>query len=244
MYTVYVGLAPFSSLYSSNDFQHHKSYINMAPQWADQPYSLISTTAFSQDVRPRFKPVDRIAKNAGTQKSHAANYVATEMSLAHNGMIRGLNSIYIQAPNLPKHDHKTVADFLTYCQCWSESMHHHHDMEEQEFFPSIERLSGVQGLMARNYEQHKAFTPGFEEFHAYARDTSPKDYDGQKVQTLVEGFAEPLTQHLHDEIESLRALSEYDSKEVREAYKRLEKLLMDTDNVKSISNLQQVEFSC
>ena len=155
------------------------------------------------------------------------------MALAHNGIIRGLNSIYVQATNIPREDLTTVQDFLTYCQCWCESMHHHHDAEEQEFFPSIERLSGVQGLMSRNVEQHRAFTPGFEEFQAYAQTCPVKGYDGQKVKSLIEAFAEPLTRHLHDEIETLRALDKYDSENVRQAYKRLEKILMDTDNVRS-----------
>ena len=110
-------------------------------------------------------------------------------------------------------------------------MHHHHDMEEQGFFPSIERLSGVEGLMAQNYEQHKAFTPGFEDFDKYVRSTNPSEYDGMMVRQLVEAFAEPLTKHLHEEIDTLRALNKYDSKEVREAYKRFEKSMMSTDNV-------------
>ena len=111
-------------------------------------------------------------------------------------------------------------------------MHHHHDAEEEAFFPSIERISGVQGLMERNIEQHRAFTPGFDAFQDYCQTCHPKDYDGQRIRSLVDGFAEPLTQHLHDEIETLRALDIYDSERVRQAYKRLEKSLMDTDNVR------------
>ncbi|PVH98118.1 hypothetical protein DM02DRAFT_58619 [Periconia macrospinosa] len=152
------------------------------------------------------------------------------MALAHNGMIRGLNSIYLQAIHLPRNDHKTVQDFLTYCQCWCESMHHHHDMEEENFFPAIEKLTGVQGLMERNIDQHRAFTPGFDRFQTYARTCAPKDYDGAELKKLIEDFAEPLTRHLHDEIETLRNLNEYDSGRVREAYKNFEKLLMATDN--------------
>jgi hemerythrin-like domain-containing protein len=168
------------------------------------------------------------------QSSHAAYYVATQMALAHNGIIRGLNSIYLQATNIPREDLTTVQDFLTYCQCWCESMHHHHDAEEQEFFPNIERISGVQGLMRRNVEQHQEFTPGFDLFQTYAQTCPVKEHDGQKIKNLIEGFAEPLTRHLHDEIDTLRALDKYDSEAVRQAYKRLEKILMDTDNVSSI----------
>lgn len=166
------------------------------------------------------------------QTSHGAYYVATQMALAHNGILRGLNSIYIQAPNIPREDLTTVADFLTYCQCWSESMHHHHDCEEELFFPDIDKVSGVPGLMETNREQHRSFTPGFESFQEYAKTCAPKDYDGQKLRNLVEDFAEPLTKHLHDEVGTLHALDKYDSESVRQAYKRLEKALMATDNVR------------
>lgn len=155
------------------------------------------------------------------------------MSLAHNGIIRGLNSIYLQATFIPAQDTTTVQDFLTYCQCWSESMHHHHDAEEKEFFPNIEEISGIEGLMTRNVEQHRAFTPGFEQFEAYCRTCLPAEYDGQKLKSLVEDFAEPLTRHLYDEIETLRALDKHDSARIRQAYKRFEKSLMATDNVRS-----------
>lgn len=166
------------------------------------------------------------------QSSHAAYYVATQMALAHNGILRGLNSIYLQATHIPREDLGTVKDFLTYCQCWGESMHHHHDAEEAVFFPSIEQISGVQGIMQRNIEQHRAFTPGFDRFQQYSRTCLPKDYDGRRIRNLIEDFAESLTQHLHDEIETLRGLDKYDSERIRQAYKRLEKSLMATDNVR------------
>ncbi|KAK5115314.1 hypothetical protein LTR62_001514 [Meristemomyces frigidus] len=184
----------------------------MAHPWADQPYTLIQMKAFSQD------------------SSHSANYVATQMALAHNGILRGLNSIYLQCTNIPPKDLVSIKDFLTYCQCWSESMHHHHDAEESTFFPTIEKVAGTPGLMAQNVEQHAAFTPGFEAFHEYARTCNAKEYDGQKMRGLVEAFAEPLRKHLHEEIETLRDLREYDSETVRQAYKQLEKILMDTDS--------------
>ena len=160
------------------------------------------------------------------------------MALAHNGILRGLNSIYLQAPHLPddKDRDATIRDFLTYCQCWCESMHHHHKAEETVFFPSIEQVSNVPGIMENNIEQHRAFTPGFDRFQEHARTCVPSDYDGRKIRSLIEAFAEPLTQHLRDEIETLRALDKYDSERIRQAYRRFEKSLMATDNVSRIYN--------
>ena len=106
--------------------------------------------------------------------------------------------------------------------------------EEKDFFPSIEKISGVKGLMERNIEQHRAFTPGFDLFQEYSRTCLPKNFDGRKVRSLVDDFAQPLTQHLHDEIDTLRALDKYDSERIRQAYRQLEKSLMATDNVSCI----------
>ncbi|KAF2448503.1 hypothetical protein P171DRAFT_428563 [Karstenula rhodostoma CBS 690.94] len=183
----------------------------MSPQWADQPLSLIPTLPFSKNT------------------SHSAYYVATQMALAHNGMIRGLNSIYLQALQVPASDFSTVRDFLTYCQCWCESMHHHHDTEEEQFFPEIEKITGIPELMEANVAQHRAFTPGFEAFDAYARSCHPKDYDGKKMKELIDAFAAPLHRHLVDEINTLKALDKYDSEGIRLAYKRFEKSAMNTN---------------
>jgi tRNA isopentenyl-2-thiomethyl-A-37 hydroxylase MiaE len=160
------------------------------------------------------------------------------MALAHNGIIRGLNSIALQATHIPREDRTATKDFLIYCQCWSESMHHHHDAEESSFFPEIAHFTGVEGIMERNIEQHRSFTPGFETFHEYSQTCMPEDYDGVKLKNLVEAFAEPLVQHLHDEIDTLRSLDLYDSARVRQAYKHLEKKLMATDNVSAFVNVE------
>ena len=140
------------------------------------------------------------------QSSHAVYYVATQMALAHNGILRGLNSIYLQATHMPREDLDVIREFLKYYQCWCESMHHHHhhhNAEETGFFPSIELISDVQGIMERNVEQHRAFTPGFDLFQEYSRTCLPEASDGQNIWSLIQAFAEPLTQHLYNDIETL-----------------------------------------
>jgi hypothetical protein len=86
-------------------------------------------------------------------------------------------------------------------------------------------------LMEGNVEQHRAFTPGFEAFERYVRECEAEEFDGQKLRELVEEFAEALVKHLHEEIETLRALEVYDSARLREAYEVFVKSLMATDNV-------------
>lgn len=143
-----------------------------------------------------------------------------------------LHITYLQAPHIPHNDKPSQGDFFLYCECWCESMHHHHDAEEAGFFPNLEKIAAQPGSMAQNVKQHRAFTPGFEKFHEYVKTCDVKNFDGEKIQALVQDFAPPLTKHLQDETEMLKALEKHDSKEVKSAYKRLEKLLMDTDNVR------------
>ena len=162
------------------------------------------------------------------------------MALSHNGILRGLNSIYLQAAHIPL---DAAQDFLTYCQCWCESMHHHHDAEEKVFFPDVELISNVQGLMERNIEQHRTFTPGFDRFQKYSQTCLPQDYDRRKIRSLVEDFAQPLTQHLYDEIDTLRDLDRYDSRRLRQAYQRFEKILMATDNVRPTSTYKRINIT-
>lgn len=174
------------------------------------------------------------------QQSHGADYAATQMAMAHNGIVRGLNSIFLQSTQISRGDSTTTQDFLTYCQCWCESMHHHHDVEEKTFFPAIEKLSGQPGLMQQNVEQHAAFTPGFNAFHEYVAKCSANEYAGQEIRRLIEAFAGPLTQHLRDEIHTLRALAKYDSDSVRKAYSDLDSRLRVTDNVRSVNALSLI----
>jgi len=111
-------------------------------------------------------------------------------------------------------------------------MHHHHDGEEEIFFPEVEKITTIKRLMEGNVEQHRAFTPRFEAFDAYVKTCAPEDYDGRKVRELIDAFATPLHRHLVDEIDTLGALDRYDSEEIRGAYKRFEKSAKDADMVK------------
>jgi hypothetical protein len=51
------------------------------------------------------------------------------MALAHNIMVRNLNAVYLQAPNITKKD--DIADFIVFVQTLCEEIHHHHSGEEE-----------------------------------------------------------------------------------------------------------------
>ena len=73
------------------------------------------------------------------------------MTISHNVMIRGYNSIYQQAPRLSPTDHK---DFIAYSLAWHRYVHDHHQYEERLLFPSIEEATGEKGIMDGQAEQH------------------------------------------------------------------------------------------
>jgi hypothetical protein len=65
------------------------------------------------------------------------------MTLSHNSIIRGYNSIYQQAPRLIATDY---ADFVGYCLAWHRSITEHDKYEELYFFPAIEVATGQKVL--------------------------------------------------------------------------------------------------
>ncbi|KAF8462579.1 hypothetical protein BDZ91DRAFT_784463 [Kalaharituber pfeilii] len=171
------------------------------------------------------------AKVTGIYHADEFNRVASHMSIVHNTIIRGLNSIYLQARKVaPTQIHaattensadvKTRDDFVAYAKEWSTMLHIHHDNEETHFFPDIEKLTGVIGLMDRNIEQHRAFDGGVELFDKYLEQVTPpanpkervgadKFLYGEEMVRLIEGFGQPLVAHLTEEMGSLLALKEY-----------------------------------
>lgn len=133
------------------------------------------------------------------------------MALVHNMLIRGLNSIYLQAPHIQPKDE---ASFLNYILAWYAILHTHHEGEEADFFPTVEKMSGAEGIMATNVEQHHAFQPGLEALVAYAKSALAKTekYDGTRIVSLIDAFGHVLAQHLADEIPTLLSLRQYGDK--------------------------------
>ncbi|CAM1509534.1 Fc.00g032730.m01.CDS01 [Cosmosporella sp. VM-42] len=167
----------------------------MAPVYASEPFTLIATPA-SKETDP-----DLFSR------------LASEMALVHNMIIRGLNSIYLQAPHVLPTD---VLPFLRYSRCWYDLLNVHHSGEEASFFPYIETTTGQKGLMETNVEQHHAFSVGVEDFKSYIDDclANRQQFDGQKLVKIIDGFGETLTTHLGDEIPTLVNLREFGMKKM------------------------------
>ncbi|TVY87455.1 hypothetical protein LAWI1_G004210 [Lachnellula willkommii] len=162
-------------------------------QWADTPYSLIET------------PKHKEGKTGSTDPYMEA---ASTMCVVHNVLLRGLNSIYIQGPNIQPADY---TDFIGYSLCWYSVVHEHHTSEEDLFFPGIEEAVGEKGLLDGNVEEHRSFQSGLDEFYNYLSSLSGKEssFNAAHLNNIIASFAPALCAHLAAEIPSLLSLSKY-----------------------------------
>jgi len=178
----------------------------MAKPWADKPFELLIVPG---------QPGGQTCSNPDVVA------VAVEMAAVHNMIIRGLNSIYLQAPHI--HQPADIADLLLYISSWGSVVHHHHALEESLFFPVIDELAkdvGVEeSLMNANIDQHHLFEPKFEETLAWVKEVKEGrlEFDTKVLLELIDGFAPVLTQHLHDEIDTLMKLEKLDGAKVKKA---------------------------
>lgn len=152
-------------------------------------------------------------------KGHAVVHIAQQMALIHNTILRALNSSYNQCLAF-KAGRLDAEDFLFYNQCIFDMLHEHHTHEEEGLFQELEKLAGISGLMDHNVAQHKAFEAGVERFRDYVYNTTAKDYDGNQLKLLIDEFGSVVTQHLHDEIQSLLDLKTLDSAELLKIWKK------------------------
>lgn len=144
------------------------------------------------------------------------------MALAHNVIIRGLNSVYVQAPYV-KHEDQHA--FLLYARNLFHMLAVHHDSEEDNFFPAVEQMAGEPGIMETNVAQHQSFHGGIEALMSYVKKVldGGEPYNGRHMVELIDVFGTMLIEHLTAEIQTLLNLRCYGA----EKMKGLPKALFD-----------------
>ena len=120
---------------------------------------------------------------------------AADMSLVHNVFIRALNSMWRNAPLVKPKD---VGAFAGYSITCIQTIHQHHHGEEAYIFPYLQTKLD----MAHNLEQHEGFQTGMDAFEDYMKKVQSKEeaFDAEKTRDLLKAFADPLVQHLHEEV--------------------------------------------
>lgn len=151
------------------------------------------------------------------------------MALIHNIIIRGLNALYNQCLGVQTST-SDVSDFLLFGQVFYETLHHHHQLEETFFFPELEKMTDVKGLMDRNVQEHKDFEEGLEQFREYVFKTNADAYDGMTLKAILDNLGPTLEKHLHGEIKTLLDLSLYDSQKLLDLWGRAEKIAKTTQD--------------
>jgi hemerythrin-like domain-containing protein len=189
---------------------------NFKRQWADGPLPLIESPLYKLRVslqvsylKHQYQILIPSQLKGETMKEGSATAIATEMSNIHNLIIRSLNCILLQAPNLTEENDQK--DMVTFAYALCLMIHEHHETEETLYFPLIEQAAGISDIMSRNVVQHEAFTPGLHLFETYVRQlrNGVATWDSARFMSLVESFAPTLTTHLADEINTLLDLEQY-----------------------------------
>jgi hemerythrin-like domain-containing protein len=73
------------------------------------------------------------------------------MALLHNAILRGFNSIYLQAPHVKVEDYTA---FVGYSLTWYRFVKSHHDDEEAELFPKVDDILKEDGIWNETHQEH------------------------------------------------------------------------------------------
>lgn len=150
--------------------------------WADQPCKLVTTPQYA------------------TNKSDIFTTGATHMAHIHNAILRGYNTVYLQASHIKDEDKPA---FIGYALAWYKVVKSHHDDEEAELFPKVAGvLHGKDDeIWGGTHKEHESFLQGLGEFKTYlSRLSSPAEFDGQELRRIMGTFQAPFEHHFHSEI--------------------------------------------
>jgi hemerythrin-like domain-containing protein len=167
---------------------HGPAIVPGTSPWPEEPFKLITSTG------AKTKP--------GLPKDHYCIKNARIMATTHNTIFRALNAICHQALEVYPGT-QTATDFLAYCSIVFEFMHHHHIMEDRHYFPEIERVTGIPGLMDSNIKQHEELDTYVHGLLRYAETTSKDNYNGHDLLRLIEDMARPYEIHMNAEIQTI-----------------------------------------
>lgn len=150
--------------------------------WADGPWLLFRTPA------------------ATTSVTHPAVHIANESVNLYNAMLRGINSLFLQAPFVTAL--VDIVDFLFLAQSWAGWVRQHRDHLKTRMYPCFEEVLGKPGALAVNLEETETFLPALEDLAGYsaqARD-KPETYDAAKLLRIVEDLAPRLHHYFRAQV--------------------------------------------
>jgi len=117
----------------ANKSSNMTSAVRERQSWADVPCELVHTPQFL------------------TKKEDIWTKGATHMALLHNAILRGFNTIYLQAPHVKPEEY---SDFVGYSLAWYRFVKSHHDDEEAELFPKVDQVLKEKGIWDETHQEH------------------------------------------------------------------------------------------
>ncbi|CAN9222487.1 unnamed protein product [Alternaria alternata] len=144
-----------------------------------------------------------------TNKDDIFTTGATHMAHIHNAILRGYNTIYLQAPHVREVD-KTA--FVGYAQTWYRFIKSHHDDEEAELFPKVEDMLRSKDIWKETHEEHESFLSGLASYNTYLNSlSSPQYFNGKELVSIMDSFQTAFMHHFHHEISTIAAFADHPS---------------------------------
>ncbi|KAF2965521.1 hypothetical protein GQX73_g8038 [Xylaria multiplex] len=179
-----------------------KGEIGVLKPWADQPWPLIEVPSKTQHI------------------THPALHIANEIAHIHNAMLRGLNSIYLQAPHV--RESQDIADLLFLTQSWSTWLLDHHHLKENTMLPGpsaapfhldrdITPTATIKGKEKDgDAEDEETISFLLHRVYAYASAThkDPQAYNATTLEGLLVALADSLVPHLTRQVGVLASMRE------------------------------------
>jgi hypothetical protein len=94
-------------------------------------------------------------------------------------------------------------------------------------FPEIESFTGIPGIMDGPRHQHEEFHDGLNHLLQYTEEKKPEDYrwEGEgSMKAIIDTFAQSLTKHLYEEINTILGLKDYESDGLRKCWNKAEEV--------------------
>ncbi|KAG6866107.1 hypothetical protein C0991_008414 [Blastosporella zonata] len=132
-----------------------------------------------------------------------------EMAGAHAMLMNGLLNVYEKSASIPQ---GKTQDFVEYALQWVAALDHHHEWEENIYYPLFSPKFNTDTIVA----EHETFHTGMEKLKDYLVSCLPagttwgysqvagaqeqQTFNGAHMQALVDSFVNELLQHLIQEI--------------------------------------------
>ncbi|KAH9487381.1 hypothetical protein JR316_0001456 [Psilocybe cubensis] len=153
--------------------------------------------------------------------SNMFDYQAINMAAAHNVFIQGINAAVAHAPHITP---EKVQPFMVFCLTVLDTIHHHHNVEETFYFPTLEKKLGA-GSLSSNVDEHASFVPQLDATAQWCRDVQAgkEQYDANVFLEKINSFGDLMYEHLVHELPTL------ESSKIKAAFTEQELKAIDKD---------------